>query len=91
MFRPFNFIKDGYIADIVSSTSVYHGFYNPSTAKLSGSALDTSKTQFMVAHETRDVSGNTTKMEWAIASDRLGKTAPTYDQIWDNRATLTYL
>lgn len=89
-FRPYNFIKDGYIADIVSSTLVYHGFYNPDpqTLKVTAlGALDTSKAQFSMVKETRSVSGDTTKMEWAYTDGQ----PMTYNQIWDNRATsVTY-
>lgn len=86
-FRPFNFIKDGYIADYANATTVYHGFYNPDprTSLALDSALSTSTAQFLIAKET--LSGtNTTKMEWAYTSGQ----PITYNQVWDNRASLTY-
>ena len=90
-FRPFNLIKDGYIADIVSTTLVYHGFYSPdpTSTKTTGGALDTAIAQFMVAKEVKSAGGDTTSMKWAVDS---GLTIGcTYNQIWNNRATLTYL
>ena len=85
-FRAFNFIKDSYIADNVSAILVYHGFYqapnNLNQTTLSGGVLDITAAQFMIAKEVRDAGGNTTSMKWVSNS---------YDQIWNNRAALSYL
>lgn len=88
-FRTFNFTKDGYIADIASSTTIYHGFYNadPQTVKLSSGSLDTASAQFMIAKETRNGSGDTTNMQWASTAGN----PLTYNQVWDNRVSLTYI
>lgn len=88
MFRPFDFIKDNYIADIVSSTVIYHGFYIPGGPLLSGGTVDTSKAQFLIAKEVKDASGYTTSWKWAMTTS--GNSTATYDQIWDNRASLNY-
>lgn len=81
MFRPIDLTKDSYIADIVSALLTYHGFYSPDHPLTSGGTVDTSKPQFMIAKEVKDASGNTTSMKWASVS---------YDQIWNDRASLTY-
>jgi len=87
MFRSFNFIKESYVADIVSALLTYHGFYQApnglnQTSLTGGGALDTSVAQFMIAKEVKDASGNTTSMKWASQQ---------FNQIWDNRAALTYI
>lgn len=79
MFRSINFIRDGYIAAVASSTVTYHGYYQPKTAPTG--AVDTSVAQFLIAKETKDASGVTTSLQWASRS---------MDQVWDNRASLTY-
>jgi hypothetical protein len=77
-FREFNFIKESYLGDIASPTVTYHGFYVPSNT---GVAVSTSVAQFLIAKETKDVNGNTTSMKYSGRS---------YDQIWDNRASIYY-
>jgi len=86
VFRSFNFIKESYIADVVSAVLVYHGFYQApnglNQTSISGGVVDPAIAQFMIAKEVRDVSGNTTSMKWASQS---------FDQIWNNRAALSYI
>ena len=87
MFRSFNFIKESYIADVVSAILIYHGFYQApnglnQTTLTGGGALDTAAPQFMIAKEVRDVAGNTISFKWASQQ---------YNQIYDNRAALTYI
>ena len=83
MFVPFNFTKDSYLADIASGTVTYHAFYLPSNPKLTGGgALDEAVAQFLIAKETKDVSGNTISMKWASTS---------YDKAWTGHAGLTFI
>ena len=77
-FRPIDFIKDSYLADYASPTVTYHGFYVPNNT---GTPIVTSVAQFLIAKETKDVSGRIISFKW---SGRI------YDQIWDNRAALSY-
>jgi len=78
MFRPFNFIKDSFLQDVASPTVIYYGFYNPTNT---GTGVDTAVAQFKIAKETKSVGGVTTSFKWCGQS---------YDQIWNNRATLNY-
>lgn len=79
MFRSIHFLREGYIADVASSTVTYHGYYQPQTSPTG--AVSTSVAQFLIAKETKNASGVTTSLQWASRS---------MDQIWDNRASLTY-
>lgn len=79
MFRSIHFIREGYISEVASSTVVYHGYYQPQIAP--AGAVSTSLPQFLIAKETKDGSGNTIALQWASIS---------MNQIWDNRASLTY-
>jgi hypothetical protein len=74
-FRPFNFIKDSYICDVVSAVLKYHGFYKPGN---SGTTIDLASAQFLIGKEVIDASGNTTSMKFS---------GQDYNQIWNNRAT----
>jgi hypothetical protein len=78
MFRPFDFIKDSFLADYVSPTVTYYGFYNPSNLN---SSVNTALPQFKMAKEVKDGSGRITSFKWSGNS---------YDQIWNDRATIVY-
>lgn len=93
MFRPFDQIKDSYIADTSGVTTIYHGFYAPGGTYngVSAGSIDTSKAQFKIAKETRDGSGNTTSMVWATPTTMTTPGVAQYDQIWNNRASLNYV
>jgi hypothetical protein len=78
-FRPFNLIKDSYIAEYFSPTVIYHGFYTPSD---SATPLDTSASIFLIAKEVRDGSGNTTSFKFS---------GNIYNCAWNDRATLNYV
>lgn len=81
-FVPYDYTKDSYLGDPASSTVFYYGYYNPTIVQTTGGVVDTSKAQFLVLKVTKDVSGNILSWKWA---------SRTYDQIWDNRASLTYV
>lgn len=81
-FVPYDYIKDSFLSDPASSTVTYFGFYNPTIAQTSGGTVDTSKAQFLIVKQTVDASGNVLSFKWASRS---------YDQIWDNRASITYV
>ena len=81
--QSYNSFKDGYVADYASATTIYHGFYKIRNDENGEAiAVATSAALFKIAEETRDGSGNTTSMKWVSNS---------YNQIWDNRAALTYV
>jgi hypothetical protein len=82
MFVPYDFIKDNLVVDVASATVSYFGYYHPTTVQKSGGVVDTSKAQFLIMKQTKDGSGNITKIQWA---------SRTYDKIWNDRASLTYL
>jgi len=78
-FRPIDQTKDTVNIDYVSSVLQYHGFAKPGTA--------TSSALWKVAKVTLNASGDITQMIWAgTAAIGYGQ----YNQVWDNRASLTY-
>ncbi len=81
-FVPYDYTKDSFLSDPASATVKYIGYYNPQTSQTSGGVVDTSKAQFLIVKQVTDVSGNVLSFKWA---------SRTYDQVWDNRATLTYV
>lgn len=79
-FRPIDQTRDTVNIDYVSSVLQYHGFAKPGTA--------TSSANWKVAKVTLNASGDITQMIWA-GSSATGLYGH-YNQIWDNRASLTY-
>ena len=77
-FRPIAFTKDSFICDPVSAVVLYYGFYRPNN---SGTTINTATAQFLIARETRNAGGTTLTFKYA-GND--------YNQIWDNRAALSY-
>jgi len=83
VFRPNDFIRSSCVIDVVSSTVIYYGYYHPNTTHTTtGPVVDPAIAQFQIMKETRDVSGNTIKLQYADIG---------FNQIWNNRASLTYL
>ena len=61
--------------DYASSTISYFGSASPGSA--------TSSSKWQIRRQTKDSQGRTTKIEFAAQK-------ASFDQVWDNRATLTY-
>ena len=82
MFRPIDFTKDSFLADYSGVTTIYYGFYTVDQPLTSGGVVDQTKAQFLIVRQIVDGSGNTTSFKWASNK---------YDQIYADRATLTYV
>lgn len=81
-FVPYDFTKDSFLSDPASATVTYFGFYDPQYCTTSAGAVDQSVAQFLIVRQVVDGSGNVTSFKWASRS---------YNQIWADRASLTYV